>query len=231
MIEIKIPADNKPLAAAIGRALVEYGAGVAVAPTEANNEGDPIGGDCPNETPADPSASRADTATAAAGSTETQTSADAGAAQCDNKGVPKNDQFCSSAAKPFYASGPRSGQWKKRQGLPDEAYDAWYTGELAKYGATTATTTTQDVTLDTAGAFGGQAAATASTETVPHDSGTLMAWVAERQTAGVTSQTDVNTAWTTCGLSMTDIFAPNTPELIAENCSRVYYAICKLAGE
>ncbi len=237
MIDIRIPSDNLPLAAAIGRALAEYGAGegpvlktLEAAPlaaataaalesathtaggpddTAQNNEGDQIGGD----DPADKSKHVSGDDTAA-----------------DNNGVLKNDAFCSSAAKPFYASGARSGQWKKRQGVEDAAYDAWYAAELAKVQSTT-DTGSDSGTVDTAGAFGGGDAAPAgNTETVPHDSGTLMAWVAERQTAGLTSQADVNTAWENCDLSMTDIFAPNPPEVIAENCARIYHRICKLAA-
>ncbi len=228
MIDIRIPADNKPLAAAIGRALVEYGDGVE---GSAAAKGTAVHEAVTTALKAEPTAEKtgspddSDIASALDHVDETHTADDGGATEAaDNNGVLKNDAFCSSAAKPFYASGPRSGQWKKRQGVEGAAYDAWYAAELAKVQSTA---TADPGTVDTAGAFGGMAE-TANTETVPHDSGTLMAWVAERQTAGLTSQADVNTAWENCDLSMTDIFAPNTPEVIAENCARIYH---KLAGK
>ena len=249
MINITIPADNKPLAAAIGRALAQYGGDSAAAVGTAVHgaveselmtgveqltpvvtataeeiagliSDNPGGGHV--EPLADPLANH----------TAGVTTANTGAADdtpIDHKGVAKNPDYCSNAAKPFYASGPRSGQWKKRQGVEDAAYDAWHAGEVAKLPATTTTT---DTPVDTAGAFSAGATTTAaSTETVPHDSGTLMAWCSERQTAGLSSQTDINTAWANCGLTINDICAPTPPALVAENCSRIYYAITKLAGE
>lgn len=247
MFEIKMNADNKPLAAAIGRALLEYGDGAAALSSTTTitetSVGDvkhavtvtKTGDDSTSALDHVDETHTADDGTGHAATTATEATA------ADNNGVLKNDAFCSTAAKPFYASGPRSGQWKKRQGVDDAAYDAWYAGELAKVQSAAAGSGGtggeprsgggSGGTIDTSSAFGGDAAPAGNTETVPHDSGTLMAWVAERQTAGLTSQTDVNTAWENCDLSMGDIFAPNTPEVIAENCSRIYYRICKLAGE
>ena len=47
-------------------------------------------------------------------------------AQVDHHGVSFDPEFCSSAKQPFYESGPMSGQWKKKRGIDEAAYTAWY---------------------------------------------------------------------------------------------------------
>ena len=80
----------------------------------------------PAGTPVDSGA--ADTTTSAT----TQTAAaDSSPDGVDHNGVEKNAEFCGNAASPFYGSGKRKGQWKKRQGVADEAYDEWYAEERA----------------------------------------------------------------------------------------------------
>ena len=44
----------------------------------------------------------------------------------DEHGVPFDMDYCGKAADPFYKSGPNRGQWKKRQGVDQSAYDLWY---------------------------------------------------------------------------------------------------------
>lgn len=52
-------------------------------------------------------------------------------ANVDEKGVGKNAAFCGNAAIPFNATGKKKGQWKKRQGVDEEVYLAWYAESLA----------------------------------------------------------------------------------------------------
>ncbi len=181
-IQITIPSDNKPLAAAIGRALTEYGEGATTGRIsgkvvnisngprdeyidsrvaeierevhlgELNNELDPEGGDCPNE-------NRVDTATTQDGSMETQTSDVAGVTgvKVDEKGVLFIPAVFGNAAIPFYASGARKGQWKKLRGVTDQEYDRVYAGELAKVATTGAGQQQSATTEQTAQeVFGGQ---------------------------------------------------------------------------
>lgn len=150
-------------------------------------------------------------------------------ANVDTKGVPFNAEFCSKAAKPYYASGKRSGQWKKRQGVDELAYDNWYAAELAKVVPPDAGQGEQS-SVNTASAFGGQAqgqqeqAGANTGEVAPHDAGTLMAWVSEMQAAGRITQEQVNTAYQQAGVTMTDVFpGPNkTVETIAQAVRNVH---------
>jgi hypothetical protein len=78
-----------------------------------------------------------DTATGPGSSTTNLNSADAGAntsqkLDYDTKGVPFIPAICAKAAKPFYASGPYVGQWKKGTKVSQEEYDRVYGEALAK---------------------------------------------------------------------------------------------------
>lgn len=61
----------------------------------------------------------------------------------DEKGVQFIPAICGQAAKPFYASGPRKGQWKKRQGVDEVEYDRVYGEALAALGGTATGTQTE----------------------------------------------------------------------------------------
>lgn len=139
-IKIEIPSDNKPLAAAIGRALVNYALGDEITPTgsgeyikavpreeegvvvdlnpqELNKEIDLIGeGNQEGQSPG------ADNGECSAGTS----------GGVDMKGVVFIPAVCGEAEKPFYASGPRQGQWKKKRGITDENYDVVYNNALAQ---------------------------------------------------------------------------------------------------
>jgi hypothetical protein len=52
------------------------------------------------------------------------------AAFLDEKGVVFNADFCGEAKEPFYASGVMKGQWKKKRGVDQKDYDAWYQSAL-----------------------------------------------------------------------------------------------------
>lgn len=147
-------------------------------------------------------------------------------ANTDTKGVPFNAEFCGKAAKPYYASGKRSGQWKKRQGVDELVYDNWYAAELAKV-ATSGAGQGDQAPVNTASAFSGQQQqepAANNEPAVPHDAGTLMAWVSEMQAANRITQQQVNEAYQQAGVTMTDVFpGPNkTEETIAQAVRNVY---------
>jgi len=149
------------------------------------------------------------------------------AANTDTKGVPFNEEFCGKAAKPFYASGKRVGQWKKRQGVDDLVYDSWYAAELAKAPTTSSTT---ENTVNTASAFGNQAQGqqqqSIAEPTAPHDAGTLMAWVSEMQAASRITQQQVNEAYQQAGVTMTDVFpGPNKTEVTIAQAVQAVHAI------
>jgi len=108
-----------------------------------NNEGDTIGGDNPaymeqHIPEVGKSASVAGQDTTAA-QTATQ-SADVGGVTTgkpthDEKGVMFIPAICANAAKPFYASGPYKGQWKKGTKVDQAEYDRVYSEALAALGS------------------------------------------------------------------------------------------------
>lgn len=181
--------------------------------------------DDPNEHPA------AQSATVTTGSGEVAANA-GGASQTapsggsnenvDEKGVPFNPELCSKAAIPFYGSGKKKGQWKKRQGVDEDAYDEWYAEALlgAKVETvedTAATETTSDSNV-AANAFGNQPVTT--NENVPQDAGQLMKWVSEQQAAGNINQQQVTDAYTALQLPFDAVMNPAYP--VADNCAAIY---------
>lgn len=148
------------------------------------------------------------------------------AGQVDLNGVGFNGDFCGVSKDPFYGSGKRKGRWKKRRGITDDAYDAWYesqrdadTGQAAK----------DDDSVNTAGAFGGaddtQAAATA-----PTDCGSFMGWVSNKQAAGLLTQEDVGEAYVQAGVQITDLFPPNDANTVAQHVNTLYTILASKAG-
>ena len=154
----------------------------------------------------------------------------------DTKGVPFNAEFCSKAAKPFYASGKNSGQWKKRQGVEESAYDTWYMAELAKVVTSELDGPSQggQAAVNTASAFGqdNQQQQNNNMPAAPHDAGSLMAWVSEMQTAGRINQQQVNDAYAQAGVTMTDVFTGpgKTVDTIAQAVGNVHNILVSWAG-
>jgi len=148
----------------------------------------------------------------------------------DTKGVPFHSDFCGVAADPFYSTGKRAGQWKKRKGVTDGDYDFWYTGKLSELDEEREDKDAGG-TVNTAGAFAGagqqkeQAAITA-----PKDTGSLMAWVSEKQAAGLLTQDDIAGAYSAAGVQITDLFPPNDAATIQGRIAQVYYPLANKAG-
>ena len=146
-------------------------------------------------------------------------------AQCklDEKGVAFNAEFCSKAAVPFYGSGKKKGQWKKRQGVDEGAYDDWYADELfsgkIEDSSEQATETTSDSNV-AANTFGNNNQQAAADESAPQDAGQLMKWVSEQQAAGNITQQQVTDAYTTLQLPFDAVMNPAYP--VADNCAAIY---------
>ena len=163
---------------------------------------------------------------------------DAGAAQgasgndatkLDEKGVGFNAQFCGNAAKPFYGSTKTKGQWKKRQGVEQADYDAWYTSSLAMVSAmrsaedsvaqpdTAGAFTPADQTIDTSAAFKNGEQVPDGQNHQPQKAGGLtfagagefMKWLAEQQAAQLITAGDIDSAYQATGNSMGDLFDPS----------------------
>lgn len=252
MIKIEFPADRTDIALAIGQALTAIGQGKALinspaATTAANvtvaaggveqHVADPAPEDIAaatfaNSEDLDPPADDEDRddepgkqepSTASQGA-DGASGASVDDAERDEKGVAFNREFCSKAAIPFYGSGKKKGQWKKRQGVDEGEYDDWYADELfaSKIVDTseqaTETTSDDNVAASTFGKANNQQ--TATDESAPQDAGQLMKWVSEQQAAGNISQQQVTDAYSQLQLPFDAVMNPAYP--IAENCAAIY---------
>lgn len=211
MIKIEFPADRPDLAAAFGRALLSLGRG--------NEFLDTIDQSVVDEEEA-PKDAGAPSATDQTGSGEALAPAGGASMDVDEKGVPFNPEFCGKAAIPFYGTGKKKGQWKKRQGVEEDAYDEWYATELMghKIVDTSQDETTSDSNV-AAGAFGRHDYQPDAN--VPQDAGQLMKWISEQQAAGNIDVGHVNAAYSALKLPFDAIMNPSQP--VAQNCAAIYH--------
>lgn len=156
-------------------------------------------------------------------------------ARRDQHGVAFNEHYCGEAQDPFYSSGKRSGQWKKKRGVSDNDYDDWYAEELAavRGGQSGADDEHHPAAVNTAGAFGGggqQQHQQQQTASGPKDTGEFMGWVSEKQAAGLLTQQDIQDAYNQTGLQVPDLFPPNDPQTVAGNVQRLYDLLAPKAG-
>lgn len=248
MIKIEFPADRKDIALAIGQALVAIGEGKALVNSPAPTTAAEVPTSSPaasstacdeyeaEEVPNDTEHPAAQSATATTGSGEgaanaagaSQTAPAGGAdVQVDEKGVPFNAELCGKAAIPFYGSGKKKGQWKKRQGVDEDAYDEWYAEALLgakveeepEEEAATETTSDSNIAASLF-ANGGNQQTAAAGEDVPQDAGQLMKWVSEQQAAGNITQQQVTDAYTALQLPFDAVMNPAYP--VADNCAAIY---------
>lgn len=199
MIKIEIPSDRPDIAAAFATALAKI-SGVSA------------GGVAWSTPPAAP---------AVAGSvvqahSDDDDSDDDSAPVVDQHGVAKDDRFCATARDPFFATGKRSGQWKKRKGVDDAAYDAWYASQLQ------ALDDDEDDTppTNTAAAFGAAPAA-APAPVGPRTCGDFMGWVAKQQAAGALNQDDIGAAYCEARVEVADLFGPDAT-VVEGHIARLY---------
>lgn len=148
--------------------------------------------------------------------------------QYDTKGVPFNRDLCAISKEPFYSSGPRAGQWKKRKGVGEDRYENWYRDAQSQL--TTAPNAMAHANSSTAAqVFAKGTGATAPTETAapPPTAGPghLFKWLTGLQTSGQITREGVDASWRKAGLTMTDLLPPTTPAAIEQNLVALYRAI------
>lgn len=163
----------------------------------------------------------------------------------DMKGVQFDPEMCAKAKDPFYGSGARQGQWKKRHGVDMDDYDAWYSGELAANKEMAAgaenVASPAPAPVNTQNAFAAPAqtvaapAATAApapvAEPPPADCGSFMAWVSKKQAAGLLSQEDISNAYQKAGVQdVMQLFPPTPPETVKQNVQNLYQLLAENAG-
>lgn len=194
MLRIEFPAGNRELAYAIGSALKEYGSalngGVTYEPDK--DEGRP--GSDGIEYPDDSGPERNE---------DVEPEAETTTGPVDVNGVAFSHLYCAEAKEPFYSSGKHKGQWKKKRGVSDTAYDEWY-GKAAGAAARQPASGGDDEPVNTAAAFGGESDPLITS--APTNSGEFMVWVSELQAGGHITQDDIGEAYHRAGLAVTDLF-------------------------
>lgn len=231
-IKIEFPSDRKDVAAAFGKALVELAGSAQVADKVA--ESAPVAdGPKPGAGGADGSVSVAEshTATPPGESVTAQTTGPSGANAAgypthdELNGVPFNKDYCSKTADPdaaFMKSGKFPGRWKKKSGISQESFDAWYNAEVAKpqrggaaAGANTLTEAEKVATVSgsAAGAAFGTATAQPADGNVWDTFGTLMKWISEQQNAENMTTQDANQAYTACSATIPLLAKPDSVDL------------------
>ena len=237
MIKIEFPADRPDIARAMGEALIRvsetnietYGELTPSLPVEDAKQ---LAEDLTEEAPK-PTASTADaftppqpeeteaepTGTAQTAEPDLSAPSTSGA-PVDTKGVAFDATYCGQAKDPYYATGKRSGQWKKRKGIDDADYDVWYASQLGD--------SAPAPEVNTSAAFGAPTEPTAPA--APTTTGEFMGWVSELQAAGRLTQEHVNQAYAANGLGINALFPPNTEEQIAGNIAKLYEALSHVAA-
>jgi hypothetical protein len=230
MLKIEFDASNLKLAAALGAALTQYGAGESLG-VPVKTETAPAPFKEPEKTliekvhdivektgestvtvkDADTGETLAEETVNTAAAFDDKAPANDG--PVDEHGTPHNEKFCVStkSQKPFYASGANKGQWKKKPGVDENAYNEWYAATMPLDGDEPK----ESAPVDTAQAFGGQTAPAASGD-APKDAGELMEYISERQTAGTLDQKLVTDAYNAVGVQVNDLFGAGEAEAVAK---------------
>lgn len=227
-ISISFPADRLDLANRFGHLLLEIA-------QEEINESDHGG--------VQPDAGKAIIDDLDQGATTVTGAADQ---RVDSNGVPFNEEFCSNAAKPFFTSTKRKGQWKKKQGVDYDDYDDWYSQALKSIAGQDVAVPTQPAPVNTQEAFNtappnnipaqpGTVTAPAAAPPPqvaqpPQDTGSFMAWISEKQAAGLLTEQQVGAAYANASIAVMDLFPPNTPEVITPRINTLYGALSQIAG-
>lgn len=225
MIRIEFPADRADIARAIGAALTTIGAAegrtVGMVPELASGYGNAADFPDHDGAPVCPSAEMP-----APDDDDDTAPSEVSCSEVDMHGVAKNPAFCANAKDPFYATGKRSGQWKKRQGVDEGAYDAWYANELdALPAAHEQDATPDEPAVDASAAFQPPAAQTPAQDPgVPTTCGDFMGWAAAQQAAGRFTSVEVGAAYATAGIEVSDLFQ-GEPADIAQRVATLYYIL------
>lgn len=169
-IKIELPANNASLIRAIGAALAEYeyvpDDDLLPVPGYVPTKGDEgIEVDLSDEVhitkTSTPGPSTTTIEDPAAAETPETPENPGEAPTVDEKGVMFIPAVCAVAKEPFYASGPRKGQWKKKRGIDDLNYDTVYLNAVNQVTAAATTTPATTGLSEAEEAFGDQTKTTA----------------------------------------------------------------------
>lgn len=137
----------------------------------------------------------------------------------DERGVTFDHRFCGESKQPFYASGPRTGQWKKRRGVEEADYDAWHKSECFRCGRKS---DEKEPLVDTAQAFNTAALNTNVEDEPPSTPGELIVWISEKQAAGILEQSDIDAVYAACGTTVNTLFEEQPAEQLTARILTLY---------
>lgn len=201
MIKIEFPAHRSDVALAIGQALLAIASGApASVPTPVNKQLEHYAQATGVDHSELPAGSFGVGDALAANDEDDDTGVPPAAGKLDLKGVPYNEQMCSTAKEPFYASGKERGQWKCRKGADRAQYDAWYAAELGKLTSNPA----EEPKVDLGSVW--QAPANKDAVKPPVNAGELFAYISEMQTAKRLTQADVDAAYPAINLTVQQLW-------------------------
>lgn len=225
MIKIEFPADRYDIAAAFGRALLDFSTDTAPREGDASvtlTNPEPMPTTRAAFTPSDP------VVEGLPEYHEQTPDPTANHKGVDLHGVAFDPAYCADAAEPFYTTGARPGQWKKKRGVDDAAYDKWYASQRAP--SAMGGPEDEEPPVNTAQAFGGAAETVVEQASIPRDAGAFMGWVAEKQAAGRLTSADVTVAYSSTGINVGQLFPPNPPEQVAQHIALLYQILSAKAG-
>ena len=129
----------------------------------------------------------------------------------DENGVEFDAKYCANAADPFYATGKQKGQWKKRKGVDEADYNAWYASQLQDAPEQLAKDEPEPQPEKAAAAFKkAPAVATDAPKNFPE----LMTWFAGQQAAGNYEAQHLEKAFRDLGISTLDLVQDATGEKV-----------------
>ena len=236
MISITFPSGDKEAAAVFGTALLSY-AGTRVAGTPADVAAPYL--------PATDMAADAETNETAiadmpvgdgvANDEPALRAADMPVGGVDHNGVAKDPRYCGEWADPFYPSGKRKGAWKKKRGVTEEQFDAWYATQVDIRSNDSAVDAFTVDPLDTSGAFTApvldETAPVVEETSAPTNCGEFMTWVSEHQVAGRLSAADIGAAYEQLKVHVTDLFPPNDAATIAARIAGLYATLTAVLSD
>jgi hypothetical protein len=229
MIKIEFPAHRSDIAVAIGRALLAIGqtGGLDGGPVDVSPKTDTRSAETTSEerselykhTP-DPKPGETETRGDShglyehVGKTEEVMEEVETIDDVDEKFVVFDAKYCGAAMVPFYASGKRKGQWKKRKSVDEVDYDKWYAAQLEQ-------TIAPDLQEKDEPAPDPEKAANAFKKSpvvevkAPENFGELMAWFSGQQTAGNYEAQHLERAFKALNLSTLDLVQDPTGANVA----------------
>lgn len=243
MLKIEFDPSNKPLAAAIGAALTAYGRGDTlaeaaiankmeadtVAPKLESSAASAVGSNVAEhqnsqtseETPSETTATESESPAADVGSK--------GYPIHDLNGVPHDKDFCGKAAEPFYKEGnKRAGKWKKKVGVSDSDYDAWYEEQLHKLSPAQARKDDEAQGIESPSQKAFQPTEeTPELKNVAADFGSLTEWMSEKQTAGLLESAQIVQVYKALGTTVAALISPANTQGRAD----VHAALVEICGE